>query len=236
MNRWKEIWNKRPVDVEESDDIFETYKKLKRLDGWDYQDEEGYYEGLFKQWQKMVHLLESHMDHKAESVFEVCCGSGANLFLFENQYRIGKAGGLDYSEPLLSVAKRVLKNTDLTYCEANCMETDTKYDWVISDSGFQYFSDETYGLEIFDKCLEKAKKAVFLTDIHDIEKKEEHLAYRKSKLEDYDKVYEGLEKAYYHREKFLDRAKGKGFNAEVIIPDNKIYWNNSFVYDIYCWR
>lgn len=236
MNRWREIWNNRQCDVEETDDIFETYVRLKKLDGWDYQSENGYYEGLFEHWEKMVKSLETHMDHKGKSVYEVCCGSGATLFLFEKIYKIEKTGGLDYSEPLLSVAKKVLKSSDLLQCEANHMDTDIKYEWVISDSGFQYFPDESYGLEVFGKCLEKSERGVYITDIHDIEKKEKHLAYRKSKIDDFDKMYEGLEKAYYHKEEFLKLAAEKGFNAEVIKPDNEVYWNNSFVYDVFCWK
>ena len=236
MNRWKEVWNKREGVIETGNDIFDTYVQLKKADGFDVQLQEGYYEGLYGQWEDMKKWMEELLGRTPESVYEVGCGSGTNLFLFQKQCGVEKVGGIDYSDALIKMAETVLISDDLICDEAVNMETKPSYEIVFSDSAFQYFADQNYGIEVLKKMMQKAEKAVVITEIHDLAKKEEHLEYRRSKVKDYDKVYEGLDKTYYDRELLIKNALENGWKYEIKTPGNTAYWNNRFVFDLYLWR
>lgn len=179
MNRWDEIWKNRVAEIENTDDIFEMFCKLKKADGFDTQEVEGYYEAFFEQWKKMQRRIFKLCDGKVESVYEVGCGSGVNLYLFQQLKGIQKLGGLDYSEPLVRLAGNVLNVQDLKCEEALWVGTDSKYDVVLADSVFQYFPDEDYGKRVLEKMWEKAGKMVVITEVHDQDKREEHMNYRR---------------------------------------------------------
>lgn len=48
MNEWNRIWANRTADVAISDDSFDMFCKLKKADGFDTQDINGYYEAFSK--------------------------------------------------------------------------------------------------------------------------------------------------------------------------------------------
>ena len=54
MNEWNRIWGNRSSDIVISDDVFDMFCKLKKADGFDTQDVDGYYEAFFSQWKHMV--------------------------------------------------------------------------------------------------------------------------------------------------------------------------------------
>ena len=89
-----------------SDDIFDMFCKLKKADGFDTQDVDGYYEAFFKEWNAMVDTMIKEAGN-ITSVYEVGCGSGVNLYLFQKLKKIERVGGCDYSEALLDIAKKV---------------------------------------------------------------------------------------------------------------------------------
>ena len=74
------------------------------------------------------------------SVYEVGCGSGANLYLFEKDGMI--CGGADYSPNLIECAKKVLHTEDIICAEANQIPREPRYDALLSNSVFSYFADE----------------------------------------------------------------------------------------------
>ncbi len=231
MNEWDKIWRNRSSEIEVSDDIFEMFCRLKRADGFDTQDVEGYYEALYKQW----HIMAEKILGRGEvaSVYEVGCGSGANLYLFQKLKKAERVGGLDYSDKLLQIAGEVLNVADLRCEEALYVPESPKYDVVLADSVFQYFYDADYGLQVLGKMWNKAEKMVVITEIHDQAKKEEHLNYRRQCVENYDEKYKGLDKTFYSREMFIDFAKRMGGTCTIIEPENELYWNNRFVFDCY---
>ncbi len=92
-NKWKEIWEKRNANSEilHSGDKRKIFLELKRISGWDSMSdtaEEGIdFAGFYEQYLQIKNELEfSAYDkmHTINSVFEVGCGSGANLYLFQN--------------------------------------------------------------------------------------------------------------------------------------------------------
>lgn len=236
MNRWKEIWNKRDNTIEQGGDVFDTYVRLKKADGFDVQLQEGYYEGLYAQWDDMRAFMDKVLGRTVESVYEVGCGAGSNLYLFQKKCGVLRVGGIDYSKALLDIAGTVVQSDDLTNDEASKLDTTHRYEAVISDSAFQYFPDEDYGIGVLEKMLQKSEKAVVITEIHDLDKKEEHIAYRRSKVEDYDKLYSGLEKTYYDKGHLIQAVQKNGWQYEIRTPGNDAYWNNRFVFDLYIWR
>ena len=236
MNQWDKVWNKRENNLKYSNDVFEMYCQLKRANGFDTQDVEGYYENFYEQWFKMKNRIIAGCAGKLESIYEVGCGSGVNLFLFQKMYSELKVGGIDYSIPLIELAKKVIKSEDISLGEALAFDPEKKYDVVLSDSVFQYFHSAEYGFAVLEKMYDKANKMLLVTEIHDIDLYEEHMQYRKSCVENYDEIYKGLEKTYYNKQDFIKFANEKQCRYEIVKPDNGIYWNDAYVFDFWLYK
>lgn len=236
MNNWKSIWEKRNADLAMKEDVFEMFCELKRADGFDTQDISGYYEGFYEQWKQMNERMVAGCNGCPQSIYEVGCGSGVNLYLFQEVSKIAKLGGLDYSQALVDIAQKVIKSEDIVCAEAKELGTASKYDVVLADSVFQYFHNTDYGMDVLQKMYEKANRMVVITEIHDQAKQEEHLNYRRSVVENYDEHYKGLDKTFYTREMLTAFAKKHGCRYEIIEPENELYWNNKYVFDFYLYK
>ena len=232
MNEWNRIWGNRSSDIVISDDVFDMFCKLKKADGFDTQDVDGYYEAFFSQWKHMVeHITQNVGD--ISSVYEVGCGSGVNLYLFQQLKKVTQAGGCDYFQTQIALAKKILNANDLQCMEADQIAEEPVYDVILSDSVFQYFQSPEYGMRVVEKMWNKAKKMVVITEIHDEEMKEEHLNHRRQCVENYDEKYKGLDKTFYTKEMFLQFADRVGAKCELVKPQNDLYWNNKYVFDCY---
>lgn len=232
MNQWNKIWAGRSLEIAISEDVFDMFCKLKKADGFDTQDVEGYYEAFFSEWNQMYDRILKKAGN-ISSVYEVGCGSGVNLYLFQKLKQIKEVGGCDYSKALLAIAQKVIETNDLKCEEADQIAEEPMYDIVLADSVFQYFQSADYGMNVLEKMWKKAKKAVVITEIHDEEMKEEHLQYRRQCVENYDEKYRGLDKTFYTREMFLKFAERAGAKCELVKPQNDLYWNNRYVFDCY---
>ena len=232
MNEWNKIWENRTSDISISDDIFDMFCKLKKADGFDTQDIDGYYEAFFEEWHKMTERIEQNVGNIA-SAYEVGCGSGVNLYLFQQLKKLGGVGGCDYSEAQIRLAHKVVKAEDLYCMEADHISTESKYDLILADSVFQYFQNPEYGMRVLEKMWEKANKIVVITEIHDEEKKEEHLNFLRQCVENYDEKYKGLDKTFYTKEMFQKFAEKTGAECRIVKPGNELYWNNKYVFDCY---
>mgnify|MGYP002519271335 FL=1 len=232
MNEWNRIWENRTSDITISDDIFDMFCKLKKADGFDTQEIDGYCEAFFEEWHKMTERIEQNAGN-IESAYEVGCGSGVNLYLFQQLKKLGVVGGCDYSEAQIQLAHKVVESEDLHCMEADHISTESKYDLVLADSVFQYFQNVEYGMCVLEKMWEKANKIVVITEIHDEEKKEEHLNFRRQCVENYDEKYKGLDKTFYTKEMFQKFAEQVGAKCLIVRPQNELYWNNKYVFDCY---
>lgn len=232
MNQWNKIWAGRSSEIAISEDVFDMFCKLKKADGFDTQDVEGYYEAFFSEWNQMYDRILKKAGN-ISSAYEVGCGSGVNLYLFQKLKQIKEVGGCDYSEALLAIAQKIIETNDLKCEEADQIAEEPMYDIVLADSVFQYFQSADYGMNVLEKMWKKAKKAVVITEIHDEETKEEHLQYRRQCVENYDEKYRGLDKTFYTREMFLKFAERAGAKCELVKPQNDLYWNNRYVFDCY---
>lgn len=235
MNHWKETWNKRDKEIKITDNIFDMFCKLKKADGYDTLIEDGYYEGMLEEWKRTNEEI-SRNGVSFNSVYEVGCGSGVNLYLSKNLLKVDKLGGIDYSKPLIEIARHVLADADLQYGEAVEMEIYPNYDFVLSEGVFVYFPDMQYGMHVLEKMFEKADKVVVVKDIYDLEKKDACMATRRASIENYDERYKGLEKTFYARELFIKFADEKKCKYKMIEPKNEHYWNNDFTFDFYLYK
>lgn len=240
MNKWKEIWEKRSADEDilSSEDEKKIFLELKRSNGFDVFEQGGpAYESWLRQYRQIKHELAFDKDdgtYSLGSVYEVGCGSGANLYLFE---RDGiRCGGLDYSQNLINSARQALGSEDLTCDEAINMQIDVMYDAVLSNSVFSYFTDEAYALSVLDKMYQKARHSIGIIDIHDIDKKEDFLLYRKASIADYEERYKDFPKFFYSRQFFIDFASGHDMDIKFTFSDISNYWNNDFVFNCYMYK
>lgn len=242
-SRWKELWMNRPTEqdfFEEEGQSFEAkFLMLKRINGFDILDNGISYAAFVEQYQNSVKNLEwgAEFSERERRVFEIGCGSGANLLLFAKDGYI--VGGVDYSEKLISLAKEVLPkaNTiEMIAKEAIDMPFDIQYDMVFSNGVFSYFSDLEYAEAVLEKMLKKSKYSLGILDIHDKEKQEEFIAYRRKIIEDYDKRYEGLDKLFYQKQFFIDFAAKHGLKIRFDQMDVTGYWNNDFAFNCYMYQ
>lgn len=93
MNNWDKIWKKRTAKIENRATVFEMFKELKRADGFDTQDVQGYYEAFFRQWECMAQRIETGCAGTIGSLYEIGCGSGVNLYLFSTLKHVAVLGG-----------------------------------------------------------------------------------------------------------------------------------------------
>ena len=237
MNNWQSIWSKKTSNVNKDEDVFSVFKALKIANGFDVLAEEGYYEAFFQEFQRMVEKIKACVG-SFESVYEVGCGSGVNLFLFNRLENITKVGGCDYSGSLVKLAGEVVESPDLKELDAEDIDESEKYDIVLADSVFQYFTSPEKGYKVLEKMARKANKMVIVTEVHDKALEQEHLDYRRSMIENYDEKYKGLEKTFYEKTRFeqIPELLGGGYQCEICKPQNEKYWNNRFVFDYYLFK
>lgn len=233
MNNWDKVWKNRETKLTNTDDVFQMFCNLKRANGFDTQDVDNYYESFYEEWLERTEFIKKLCREPLESVYEVGCGSGVNLYMFRQLEKIKKLGGIDYSENIIKVAKNVVDSSDLLCGEALEVSVEEKYDLVLADSVFQYFQDAEYGMQVLDRMYQKAGKLVVITEIHDENRKEEHMKYRRASVENYDEKYRGLDKTFYSEELFRAFAEKVKCKCVIKKPQNMIYWNNQFVFDCY---
>ena len=237
MNEWHKIWNRKTGEINLEDDIFSVYRSLKIANGFDVNAEEGYYESFFQDFNDKRKIIHDKIGDFT-SLYEVGCGSGVNLFLFNKLDNISRLGGCDYSQSLTKLAQQVAGESFVKNMDAEDIDISDKYDVVLADSVFQYFTSAQKGYKVLDLMRRKADKMVVVTEVHDESLKQEHLDYRKSVIENYDEVYKGLDKTFYSKEKLLAYADSLGdeYKCEIVKPRNDKYWNNRFVFDFYLWK
>ena len=104
-SKWHDIWEKRQCEFTNinMNNHTEVFAELKKINGFDITDDGIPIDALIKQYEDTKHSLRIQ---SGQSVFEVGCGCGANLYMFlHDGFQIG---GLDYSNTLISIMKKVI--------------------------------------------------------------------------------------------------------------------------------
>lgn len=90
--------------------------------------------------------------HEIKSIFEVGCGAGPNLYLYQQDGL--HVGGIDYSHSLIDIAKTVLKDLVELICDEAIHLPDTiTYDAVLSNSVFSYFDSYEYAETVLERTV-----------------------------------------------------------------------------------
>lgn len=222
---WKEIWGRREHAGDEVLDL----ATLIKLDGFDT----GAGRIDAKDWQTYSGIIAQKLAIKnGDSVYELGCGSGAFLYALR-QLNTLKVGGLDFSAALIETAACAMPDGNFVAIEAKDVETETQYDYVISNSVFHYFTKE-YASAVLASMLKKAKIAVAIMEIPDIKTKLEAETLRRDTLsvETYENKYAGLEHTYYERDWFNQQALSYGYSCEVFDGCVPNYAQNQFRFGV----
>lgn len=235
---WHEVWEKRNADETELNcgDMKRVFLELKRIAGWDATGEMLGFEQFYKQYVETKNELEfsaALQKRPIESIFEVGCGCGANLYLFQKWGEL-KVGGVDYSDAEIKIAEKVLeKPIELICDEAVNLSSEIKYDAVLSNSVFSYFESYDYAQQVLEAMCRKANYSIGIVDIHDADKKDAFVEYRKSIIEDYEERYRDLPKFFYEKAFFLDFAGKHDMSIRFSKPTMQGYWNNDYVFNCF---
>jgi trans-aconitate methyltransferase len=214
-NNWKSVWQSRATDRE-----ITSLSELIKLNGWDSPTGEVSVDN----WLAYVDWVSRHVGiQKSDTIFEVGCGSGAFLYpLYQQGYEVS---GVDYSEALISIARRFIPRGRFNIAEAKEIETEKKYDIALSNGVFLYFPDLSYAKEVLNKMLKIARRKVAVLEVNDEKKRDASLRARMSALgeEEYKKKYEGLDHLFFTREFFERVAEEHSWEVTFVNTPGDIY-------------
>jgi trans-aconitate methyltransferase len=229
MTDWHEIWNKREIpSPDQQKDI--NLQDLLLADGFDTGA--GTLNSL-ESWEQYIASISNKIGlAPKDSIFEIGCGSGAFLYLWYKEGHM--VGGIDYSQNLVSLARRVLKGMDLRVMDAISVPTDEKYDIVLSNGVFHYFRDYSYAEGVIERMIRKARKTIAILEVPDLAKKDESETARRGALPcgEYDKKYEGLSHLYYQKDWFDEICRKYGCRIEIFDQNIDGYVNSPFRFNI----
>ncbi len=204
---WQEVWEKR--------ELASPLEELLKYNG--------HADGVAKVpvglWIDYVNDIKSKMGIAPEdSVYEVGCGAGAFLSVL-NQW--GRVGGCDFSSRQIEKIQEVIPHGCFDYLDARELEVIDKYDFVVSNSVFQYLGKDE-AMKVFEKMRGKAKKGVGVFDIPNRVYEKQTEFVRSQGIPDYKERYEGLAHTYYDVEDF------KGYDPVIIQGMPSIIGRNRF--------
>lgn len=224
MNNWLAIWqNKGNRKAEKA-----SLEELLSINGYDTKTSKLNSDDWLFYITKIIQKLNIEQN---ESVYEVGCGAGAFLYVMKRYCQ--KVSGLDYSKNLVEICKNACEIPSIDCKEAIDLDTNSKWDHVLSSGCFLYFPDEKYTFNVLDKMLLKSQKTIGIFDVNDLFKKEDFIKYKKETTVNYEKTYAGLEQLFLDKQFFFDWANKKGVKAIIEDQDIKNYNNSKYRYNVY---
>ena len=229
MNNWQKIWSNRKdtLDTVDAKDFRAVFAELKRIDGFDLNGGVTP-DSLIRQHENLSDALNLSAN---ETVFEVGCGAGANLYLFARDGH--KIGGLDYSATLIDIAKKILpaeKVSEQICAGADELPTEKTFDAVFANSVFAYFDDSDYACCVLEKMLLKSRRSIAVLDVYDATFETQLTAERRRTIENYDERYKDLPKLFYPRSFFEDFAARHALKISFAANELENYGNAPFTY------
>ena len=222
MREWEEVWRNRLSVARPCEAQYYSLIDLIALAGFDHgpaATTELEFRRAIKNLEELLELVDG------ESLLELGCGPGALLKALNREVKLT---GLDFSAPLLDVARTVLPkgsfiNWDLDHDEGRFPRTllEKSYDVVIAHSVLHYLSVEA-GEEVIRESLRIADRAVFVGDIPNSDHKELAESLREASYPpgEYRKKYQG-----YHHTYFDPLALGR----IPLEPEFRANWSYTFL-------
>jgi cyclopropane fatty-acyl-phospholipid synthase-like methyltransferase len=210
-NNWQQVWRNRSTD----NLTVPTLEDLIQLDGFD----EGAGRVRVEDWRKYAELIIDKLQMKRnDCILEVGCGSGALLYALNEHLELN-VSGIDYSENLIKVAKRVLPKGEMQVVEAKNLDETKRYDFVISNGVFHYF-DLPYAKQVLLKmvgALNRTGGGIYILDIPDLSTRDDSEEIRKKglRLGEYENKYKDLMHNYYPKEFFTEFASEFGLKCRI---------------------
>ena len=238
-NHWQELWNNRKINFDEitAEDEQRLILELKRIVGWDFKNTSVDVDEFRKEYEYLKTNLGLSDKIIRGGVFEVGCGSGANLYFFKKEGF--KVGGSDYAENLLAVAKKVLGAENLVECiagEAIDLPTEIKYDAIFAAAVFYYFPDLNYVEKVLDRMVTKTKYSVGLLRLLNAETEEDYLKYRREHTKNYDELYKNLPKLFISKEFLREYAAKNNLAVKFSKHHMEGFWNEPFNFDCFLFK
>jgi 2-polyprenyl-3-methyl-5-hydroxy-6-metoxy-1,4-benzoquinol methylase len=215
VNNWKSVWQSRSTNKGIAD-----LSELIKLNGWDSPTGEF----TVDNWLTYVEYVSRCVDiQKGDTIFEIGCGSGA--FLYPFYQRGNEISGADYSEALVSIAKRLMPGGIFNTMEAIEIDSEKKYDIVLSNGVFLYFPDLSYAKEVLRKMFKMARRKVAVLEVNDEKKRDVWLKSRIAALgeEEYKKKYKGLDHLFFTRKYFETVAEENSWAVTFVHTPENIY-------------
>jgi SAM-dependent methyltransferase len=230
MNKWRDVWEKRPHGDSPADS---TLLALLKEDGYDTLG------AISEQaWRAHVRKLSARLQLRpGDSVFDVGCGAGALLWCLREAGH--PVGGIDYSSSQIARARQVMPDvTDLGVQEAAALEPAPAYEAVVACATFLYFPDHSYAAGVIDRMAAKTTRCLALLDLPDLAQKDAILRSRKKALgeEAYNQRYAGLDHLYYAKEWVKERLEKLGLNCELESQSLEGYLHSPYRFNAFAWK
>ncbi len=216
-NIWKKVWDSRALPVGKSIELIDLIK----INGFDT----GAGKIELEDWRTYAYNIVKKIGlNDGDSLYEVGCGSGALMYALKEKKEL-ILGGLDYASNLIEVAQKIMPTADLECKEASQLDVEIKYDYVISNSVFQYLN-LLYARNVVISMIKKSKKSVYIFEIPDINKKKEAESTRKDSIgiKEYEEKYSDYEHTFYDQDWFYKIAKEENCSLEIfdgLVPNYK---------------
>ncbi|WP_196593474.1 malonyl-ACP O-methyltransferase BioC [Pectinatus sottacetonis] len=104
--------------------------------------------------------------HSFENILEIGCGTGCLTKIIAQQFPTAHILATDISESMLKTAKDNLSlypNIQFKVMDGENIHTNDKYDLIISNAAFQWFSDYNKAFKGFYSCLKKRGILIYAT-------------------------------------------------------------------------
>ena len=229
---WLKVWNDRSMDMNPSKTLLENLIIANGFDHGevDYEEDE---------WRRMcLHFGELIGIDESYKILEI--GSGAGAFLLPLQENFScKIYGIDYSEPLIRLAREKL-NGNFYIGEASQLNIiKEKFNLILAHSVVHYFPTHNYTNEVINQAYSLLYDGgkIGLLDINDASKEDIYHASRKvkhTKTKDYDSRFSNNHPhLFFTKEEIADSLSNAGFdNINFYKNIIESYGNSNFRFNV----
>ena len=149
-------------------------------------------------------------------IYDIGCGAGTFLYSVKKLIDVN-CYGIDYSTPLINIAKILLEDSQFMVSEARLMPSfQKKFDLIFSHSVFHYFPNQNYAFDVINKAYKLLKSGgkLCLLDLNDKQYEKESLKLRMNSFVDYEeykRLYKGLDHLFICKNNLKSNLLKQGF-------------------------